>query len=162
MDTVQSFNPLLEIAVGTLGLISIIVVHGVGIRWITRLFGAGWSRVSAVTPRWRTNLMFTLAIGALAALHLLETLLWAWPIQAFGLIPDLRDSYYFVLECYTTLGEGNVQLPPEWRLIGPIIAMSGLFAFGWTCSLLVSIMSDLRKLDSIRAKGKRRPGSGET
>ena len=41
----------------------------------------------------------------------------------------MRDSYYFVLESYTTLGEGTVSLPDRWRLIGSIMAMSGLFTF---------------------------------
>jgi len=38
----------------------------------------------------------------------------------------MRDSYYYVLESYTTLG-CNISLPDRWRLIGPIIGMSGLF-----------------------------------
>jgi hypothetical protein len=33
----------------------------------------------------------------------------------------MRDSYYYALESYTTLGEGNVTLPDTWRLLGPII-----------------------------------------
>jgi len=70
-----------------------------------------------------------------------------------GLIPSMRDSYYFVLENYTTLGEGNVRLPDQWRLLGPIIAISGLFTFGWTGSVLVSIMTEFGRLDRARAKG---------
>ena len=96
--------------------------------------------------------MLATAIAALSLLHFLETLLWAVPIQAPGMIPSLRDSYYFVLESYTTLGEGTVQLPDQWRLIGPIIAMSGLFTFGWTGSVLVSIMTEFGKLDRSRAR----------
>ena len=64
----------------------------------------------------------------------------------------MRDSYYYVLANYTTLGEGNISLPDRWRLIGPIIAMSGLFTFGWTGSVLVSIMTEFGKLDRVRAK----------
>lgn len=64
----------------------------------------------------------------------------------------MRDSYYFVLESYTRLGEGAVRLPDGWRLIGPIMAMSGLFTFGWTGSLLVSIMTEFGKLDGGRAR----------
>ena len=67
------------------------------------------------------------------------------------MIPTMRDSYFFVLESYTTLGEGSVALPDRWRLIGPIIAMSGLFTFGWTGSVLVSIMNEFGKLDRARA-----------
>jgi ion channel len=68
------------------------------------------------------------------------------------LVPSMRDSYYYVLESYTTLGEGAVSLPNGWRLIGPIIAMSGLFTFGWTGSVLVNIMTEFGKVDRIRAK----------
>ena len=60
-----------------------------------------------------------------------------------------------VLESYTTLGEGNVSLPDRWRLLGPIIGMSGLFTFGWTGSVLVSIMTDFGKFDRLRAKPER-------
>ena len=62
----------------------------------------------------------------------------------------MRDSYYFVLESYTTLGEGTVSLPDRWRLIGPIMAMSGLFSC-WT-DVLVSTMTEFGKLDRVRAK----------
>jgi hypothetical protein len=154
--------PVLELAVGTIGLVAIIFVHGTFIRTISRRFSEAWVRVTPATPRWRVNLMLTIVIGALAGLHLLETYLWAWPIHATGLIPNMRDSYYYVLESYTTLGEGAVNLPPEWRLIGPIIAMSGLFTFGWTGSVLVSIMTDFGRLDRSRArKDKAGPGDGE-
>jgi hypothetical protein len=96
--------------------------------------------------------VLAVAVASLAALHLVETLLWAVPIYSAGLIPGLRDSYYFVLECYTTLGEGNVRLPDDWRLLGPIIAMSGLFTFGWTAGVLVSIMTEFGKFERERAR----------
>ena len=104
-----------------------------------------------------------LVIGSLTLLHLVETLIWAVPLHLLGICPNLRDSYYYVLESYTTLGEGNVALPDRWRLIGPIIAMSGLFTFGWTGSVLVSIMTDFGKLDRSRASGdaEKRPGKRE-
>ena len=74
------------------------------------------------------------------------------PISRAGIIPSLRDSYYFVLDRYTTLGEDGLKLGERWRLIGPIIAMSGLFTFGWTGSVLVSIMGELGRLDRVRAR----------
>ena len=74
----------------------------------------------------------------------------------------MRDSYYYVLESYTTLGEGSISLPDRWRLVGPIIAMSGLFTFGWTGSVLVNIMTEFGKLDRVRAREMRdgRPSEG--
>jgi amino acid transporter len=142
-------------------MIIIIFVHGTGIRTINQRFSKSWIHVNDTTPYWRLNLLLAITIASLAALHFAETLLWAIPISVMGLIPSMRDSYYYVLESYTTLGEGNISLPDRWRLIGPIIAMSGLFTFGWTGSVLVSIMTDFGKLDRVRAKGLKHRGPSE-
>ena len=152
MDELSAPNPVFEIVLGTLIMIVIIFVHGVGIRTINQRFSKSWIHVNSATPHWRINLLLAVTIGSLAALHFAETLLWAAPVSLMGLIPSMRDSYYFVLESYTTLGEGAVSLPDRWRLIGPIMAMSGLFTFGWTGSVLVSIMTEFGKLDRVRAK----------
>ena len=162
MDQLQHPAPLLEVAAGTIGLVVIIIVHGAGIRTINGHFNRSWAKLPRRAGYWRVNLLLTVAIGALTLLHLVETLMWAAPLHLLGIVPNLRDSYYYVLESYTTLGEGNVSLPPDWRLIGPMIAMSGLFTFGWTCSVLVSIMTDFAKFDRSQssddaATGERDP-----
>lgn len=155
MGDLAAPDPLFEVAIGTMGLIVIIFVHGASIRTINRRFSDAWVRVTPATPHWRVNLLLAGVIAALSVVHFAETLMWAAPIHALGMIPSLRDSYYYVLESYTTLGEGAVALPNHWRLVGPIIAMSGLFTFGWTGSVLVSIMTEFGKLDRSRARGKR-------
>lgn len=152
MDDHISPHPVLEILVGVLFLIVIIFVHGMGMRLVNRRFNAAWAEVTPATPHWRTDTFLAIAIGSLAIVHLIETFLWAVPLNLMGIIPRMRDCYYYVLESYTTLGEGNVVLPDQWRLIGPIIAMSGLFTFGWTASVLVNIMTEFGRLDRERAK----------
>ncbi|TIM11621.1 MAG: two pore domain potassium channel family protein [Mesorhizobium sp.] len=161
MDEGSAPKPVLEIVFGTLIMIVIIFVHGAGIRTINQRFSESWVHVNDTTAYWRLNLLLAITIGSLAALHFTETLLWAIPIFLAGLIPSMRDSYYYVLESYTTLGEGSISLPDRWRLVGPIIAMSGLFTFGWTGSVLVSIMTDFGKLDKVRAKDLRDRGPPE-
>ncbi|MBA8834748.1 ion channel [Rhizobium leguminosarum] len=155
MDHLTHPNPVLEILVGTVFLIVVIFVHGVGIRSIGLQFSKSWAHVTPATPHWRLNLMLAVTIAALAVLHFAETLIWAVPLYVRDIIPSLRDSYYYVLESYTTLGEGNVTLPDRWRLLGPIIGMSGLFTFGWTGSVLVSIMTDFGKFDRLQARRER-------
>ncbi|HWK64519.1 MAG TPA: two pore domain potassium channel family protein [Rhizobiaceae bacterium] len=161
MDAISTPKPILELVLGTFGMIVIIIVHGAGIRIINQRFSASWIHMDEFTAHWRINALLAFTIGSLAALHFAETLLWAIPLSAAGLIPSMRDSYYYVLENYTTLGEGSISLPDRWRLIGPVIAMSGLFTFGWTGSVLVSIMTEFGKVDRIRAKQKSDSGSDE-
>ena len=146
-------HPILELLIGTLFLVVIIFTHGTGLRIINRHFRRNWAGIGQSTPSWRVSSLLARVIGSFAILHLFETLLWALPIFGIGMLPSLRDSYYYVLESYTTLGEGNVSLPDAWRLLGPIIAMSGLFTFGWTGSVLVSVMSEFAKFDHKEASG---------
>lgn len=160
MDEFSTPHPFLELVLGTIIMIFIIFVHGAGLRTINQRFNASWIQLSERASYWRLNLLLAFTIGSLATLHFIETFLWAIPVYALGLVPSMRDSYYYVLESYTTLGEGNVSLPDPWRLIGPIIAMSGLFTFGWTGSVLVSIMTEFGKIDRIRAKRRMRTTDG--
>jgi hypothetical protein len=164
VDTTET-NPLVEVAFSTLLLVGIIIFHGATMRGITRRFNAAWVRVTAVTPRWRVSFLLSSAIAAMAATHLVETFLWALPLFGLGMLSSLRDCYFFVLESYTTLGGGNISLPDQWRLVGPMIGMSGIFTFGWTGSVLVTIMNEIGKLDRTQAakdqRGKAAPRGRE-
>lgn len=152
MESQLNPDPFLELAIGAVGLVVVIFVHGAGIRTVNRRFSRAWLRMRPSTPRWRIDLLLGTVICSLTALHLCETLVWAAPLHLSGVMPDLRDAYFSVLGSYTTLGAGAVQLPERWRLIGPIIAMSGLFTFGWTASVLVSIMTKIGQLDAAQAR----------
>jgi hypothetical protein len=135
-------GPLAELAFGMVVLVIIIVVHGWSMGRISRMFARHIARMPADAPAWRINGLMWVTISLLAVTHLTETLLWAAPISASGLIPNFRDSYYFVLETYTTLGDASIVLPDAWRLVGPLIAISGLFTFSWTGSVLVYVVSE--------------------
>lgn len=144
-------DPFVEVTLGLIALVLIMILHGTAMRSITRQYSQAWVKVTLATPRWRVNMLLSAVIAAMAAVHLAETLIWSLPIYGFGMLPSMRDSYFYVLESYTTLGEGTVTLPNQWRLIGPMIAMSGLFTFGWTGSVLVSIMNAVGHLDRSQA-----------
>lgn len=148
----QDPNPIAEIAVGATGLMMTIFMHGVGIRRLLHISNSQWARFTTHTPAWHVNMLFATVIAALVSLHLAETLTFMLPIYLSGMMPSARDAYYFVLGSYTTVGSADVVPPESWRLIGPIIAMAGLFTFGWTVSLLVSIMADIARFDRARAK----------
>jgi uncharacterized membrane protein YoaK (UPF0700 family) len=81
-------NPVFELFVGTLILIVVIFVHGVGIRNISRQFSKSWAHVTSTTPHWRLNLMLSVTIAALALLHFAETLIWAVPLYVREIIPS--------------------------------------------------------------------------
>ncbi|MGA9496642.1 MAG: potassium channel family protein [Terriglobales bacterium] len=79
-------------------------------------------------------------------LHIVEILIWAFALNAMGLIVHTYDAIYFCANGYTTLGMGKVDVGEHWRLISPIIGMSGLFTFAWTTSALVDVVASNRRL----------------
>jgi hypothetical protein len=157
-------QPLVEVGIGTLGLIVVILVHGFFMSAISRTFNRRWVRATSGThvAYWRSDLLVAAVIGSFVLAHMISTLIWALPLQYFGLIPDMRSCYYFVLQCYTTLGMGGVDLPEPWALLGPVISMSGLFAFGWTGSVLVGIMTEYGSLARSRARAENTSGGAGT
>ena len=139
-----------EIGVGLAFLVITIAVHGWCLGTISGRFSSRFHRFTPETPTWRISFLVSITITYLAVTHLVETLIWAVPIWQFGVIPNFRDAYFVVLEAYTTLGAGNISLPEPWRLGGPLIAISGLFTFSWTGSVLVYVMTETSRRKALR------------
>nr|WP_246737538.1 hypothetical protein [Nordella sp. HKS 07] len=64
MDELSAPNPVLEIFLGTLIMIVIIFVHGVGIRTINQHFSKSWIHMNSATPHWRINLLLAATISS--------------------------------------------------------------------------------------------------
>jgi hypothetical protein len=73
--------------------------------------------------------------------HIVEIVAWAALLYFLGAIAVFRDASYYVSVTYTTLGYGEGTLPLNWRFLAPMIAMSGLFAFGWTTGVMFRIVT---------------------
>jgi hypothetical protein len=71
-----------------------------------------------------------------------------------GLIANWRAAGFFAANTYTTVGYGNFLLPDGWHMLAPIIAMSGLFTFGWTGSVLVEIVRRCQQVKSAAYKAR--------
>jgi hypothetical protein len=153
-------NPITELTLATVVLVFIITIHGWLLGQASKFFSSEFALFSTHTARWRVSLLTGATIALLVIIHLIETLLWTIPLLQFGIMDNFRDAYYYVLEAYTTLGEGNITLPDEWRLVGPVIAISGLFTFGWTASVLVSVMNEVAKLHAERSRAAAKGAAG--
>ncbi|MEI7704940.1 MAG: hypothetical protein WCK73_10115, partial [Deltaproteobacteria bacterium] len=56
---------------------------------------------------------------------------------------------YYAANTYTTLGYGSRMLPEQWRMVGPIMAISRLFTFGWTGSVLVDVVGRMGRVKEL-------------
>lgn len=131
---------LFEILMGASLLIFIMIIHGFGMYFVMHKFESHWPAYINQKSEIRRQLFFGLLVAMMLMTHIVEIMTWAFALDLINAMPDLRTAFYFSGETYTTLGFGDVMLPHEWRQLALLIAMSGLFSFGWTTGVLVSIV----------------------
>lgn len=134
--------PVVEVLTFGAGmLLFIVVLHGAGLDRIMALYKrkSEMLRKRGLHP-YQATLAFAGSVLLMLCLHLTETTIWGLALNKSGLISDLRDSIYFSANTYTTLGYGGMLLPHDWRELGPIISISGMFTFAWTTSEMFNIV----------------------
>lgn len=143
--------PAADIAFGGVMLIVIILIHAAGVRVVTDIAARRMLAISAHPRAWRADIVMALSVTLLLCLHLFETMVWASSLVYGGLVTSWRAAGFFAGNTYTTVGYGNFVLSPEWEMLAPIIAMSGLFTFGWSGSVLVDIVARCQRVKDAAA-----------
>lgn len=124
-------------------LLLIVLIHATGMRMLTDRFEMHVQALGHQGSTWRPDLLLggvVLLMLLMLLPHLLETWVWSAAPVYSGLVDNWRAAGLFAANTHTTVGYGNFLLPDGWHMLAPIIAMSGLFAFGWTGSVLVEIV----------------------
>lgn len=145
-------NPFSEILIAILMLVVVIIFHGWCMGIASKFFSTRAALYTPTTSSFRLTLLTGSTISILIGTHFIATFAWTGTIMSMGVLENFRDAYYFVIGNYTTLGDSYLELSHNWRLTGPIIAISGLFTFGWTGSVLVYVMSETGKLHAERSR----------
>ena len=77
----------------------------------------------------------------LLLLHLAEISVWALFYWWQKCLPDAESSFYFSGVTYTTLGYGDLVLPHEWRLLGPVEGLTGILMCGLSTGFFFAVVS---------------------
>jgi hypothetical protein len=107
--------------------------------------------LSAMLPRitsalsdtrfWPVTRRFVQVAWWLVLLHLAEIVMWALFYWRQGCLPDAESSFYFSGVTYTTLGYGDLVLPKEWRLLGPVEGLTGILMCGLSAGFFFAVVS---------------------
>jgi hypothetical protein len=149
--------PAADLLLGGAMLIFIVLVHAAGVRALTTHVLRRTQAILQRPSRWHADLLMASIVFILLALHVLEIILWAALLAKSGLVPDWRAAGFFAGNTYTTVGYGKFVLPDGWRMLAPIIAMSGLFTFGWSGSVLVDYVRRINTVRDAAVNAKSRP-----
>ena len=79
---------------------------------------------------------------AMTLVRATQILLWAsW--YHWLCFQSWESALYFSATTYATVGYGDVILPSEWRLLGPVESIIGVLMCGVSVSLLFAIATEL-------------------
>lgn len=141
--------PVADILFGGLILIVIVLIHALGVRIVSNHVSRRVTAVMQHPSAWHSDLLMASLVFQLLALHLFEVFIWAAALVGSGLVGDWSAAGFFAGNTYTTLGYGQFILPLRYQMVAPIMAISGLFTFGWSGSVLVDYV---RRIQQIRDK----------
>jgi len=127
---------------------AVLACHWMGLFIIRVSFTASLGRLG---PRsaWGQDLSLGIVILLLVAWLFVDVALCA---AILALTQDgLRfgEAFLFAIACFTTLGASAPARTDFWALAGPLIAMCGIFIFGWTTSFLIDCTHAVREMRHV-------------
>jgi hypothetical protein len=137
---IDEIFPTSALVLGGVVLIGVVLLHGVVMRWVQTHVAARDPFIRRSPQMWRSDLVMASVILALLGAGLLEVTVWTAALKYSELFPTWVGAAAYSASSYTTLGNATRHPPPGWSMLGPIIAMSGLFTFGWSGSVLVDVV----------------------
>ncbi len=143
--------PAADLIFGGAMLLLIVIFHAAGVRFVTSHVVQRSQVILQRPTAWHADLLMSGAVFLLLALHLTEIVIWAAALVYSGLVSDWRAAGFFAGNTYTTVGYGAFVLPFGWHMLAPIIAISGLFTFGWSGSVLVDLVGRCQKIKDAAA-----------
>ena len=104
------------------------------------------SHVSPSTARpdtrfWPITWLLIRVAWLLIVFHLIEIAVWALFFWWHKCLPDAESSFYFSGVTYATIGYGDLVLPKEWRLFGPLEGLTGILMCGLSTAFFFAIVS---------------------
>ena len=130
---------LSSLLVGLAATLGTIVIHGFVVHIIVMTLRSNLQRGVLGVRIW-VNMTFIVGATLLALTgHLVEIGLWAFALDICGAVADISAAIYSSAGSYTTSGS-DIVLPPQWKLLGPFEAVSGMLRFGVSTAFIFAVI----------------------
>ncbi len=116
-----------------------VVIHAGGLALV--LSHVLHHKVPPETRFWPITWLLIRIAWWLILIHLVEIAVWALFFWWQKCLPDIESSFYFSGVTYATIGYGDLVLPEEWRLFGPIEGLTGILMCGLSTAFFFVIVS---------------------
>jgi len=116
-----------------------VMIHAAGLAAVLRR--SLGSPAPLDTRFWPVTWLLVRVAWVLILLHLAEIAVWTLFYWWQQCLPDVESSFYFSGVTYTTVGYGDLVLPKEWRLLGPVEGLTGILMCGLSTGFFFAIVS---------------------
>jgi hypothetical protein len=135
-------STLVAVAVLPVTMMIQAVAHVLTVRFVVWVLKVGYAG-----PTFWHNVTVTIGLHLILLTALLaQVAVWAGGFLLCGALPDYATAFYHSAVNFTTLGYGDIVMPPVWRLLGPLEAANGVLMFGLSASAMFSVTNRLLEL----------------
>ena len=113
------------------------------ILWIRRAVAGDLHRLGP----FRSAVLVVRLTGAIIVLHGVLILFWASCYRRLC-FSSWESALYFSASSYATVGYGDIVLPSNWRMLGPLESIIGVLMCGISISLLFATVTRLVSRDA--------------
>lgn len=131
--------------VGGAILLLVMVFHGALLLQIAKRYEVKTFVYLADKKYSEVGFCFYISVLFLFLTHIAEIFIWGLVLFGLKLLPGLGQSILFSGSTYTAMGFMEDSLPDGWKMLAVIIAFSGMFAFAWTASVMISMTKNFRQ-----------------
>ncbi len=146
---------LINLSLASLLVVVTFSVHFAGLVGLSWVMRRGYmqrpDRAGGVA--WQGATIVAMVLG-LFTLHSIQIWIYALTYMAIGQFDALEPALYFATSTFTTVGFGDIVLPPEWRMLAAAESMNGFLLIGWSTAFLVSVTARVRLFEAEVERGE--------
>lgn len=116
-----------------------VIIHAAGLGMVLSYMLR--SAAQPDTRFWPITWLLIRIAWLLIVVHAFEIAVWALFFWWEKCLPNMESSFYFSGVTYATIGYGDLVLPEEWRLFGPIEGLTGILMCGLSTAFFFVIVS---------------------
>jgi hypothetical protein len=115
-----------------------VIIHAAGIALVLNRIWRSPARPK--TGFWPISWLLIRLAWWLILVHMFEIAVWAFFFWWQKCLPDAESSFYFSGVTYATIGYGDIVLPKEWRLFGPVEGLIGILMCGLSTAFFFAVV----------------------
>lgn len=141
-DSTDIFNGT-ALIIGCSALLMCLAVQGGTVVLVMTQFKGRIRRLAMQNRGIVAHVLFFSAILTLLLSHLAQIYIWGLFLFLPGIVPNVHQAMILAGSTYTTVGFATDNLALNWQLLSVSMAVTGLFAFAWSTSIMYGLSQQL-------------------